>query len=115
MIPSTSEGQGPVADTARLPEPLVAYWEWQTAAACRGMDSSLFFHPPKERKTAKAKRITTAKAICHDCPARQDCAAHALRVREPYGVWGGLSEDERAELLGLESLKYPQKINAARE
>jgi hypothetical protein len=26
-----------------------------------------------------------------------------------------LSEDERAELLGLESLKYPQKINAARE
>ena len=23
------------------------------------------------------------------------CAAHALSVREPYGVWGGLSEDER--------------------
>ena len=22
-------------------------------------------------------------------------AAHALEVREPYGVWGGLSEDER--------------------
>ena len=23
------------------------------------------------------------------------CAEHALAVREPYGVWGGLSEDER--------------------
>ena len=23
------------------------------------------------------------------------CAAHALAVREPYGVWGGLSEDDR--------------------
>jgi WhiB family redox-sensing transcriptional regulator len=23
------------------------------------------------------------------------CAEHALTVREPYGVWGGLSEDDR--------------------
>jgi len=23
------------------------------------------------------------------------CAAHALTVREPYGVWGGMSEDDR--------------------
>ncbi len=104
-----------MADTARLPEPLVACWEWQATAACRGMDDALFFHPPNERKAAKAKRIATAKVICQRCPARQDCAAHALRVREPYGVWGGLSEDERAELLGVESLKYPRKVNAARE
>ena len=35
------------------------------------------------------------------------CAAWALRTREPYGVWGGLSEAERAEILGVRSLKYP--------
>jgi len=29
----------------------------------------------------------------------QQCREHALKVREPYGVWGGLSEDERAEIL----------------
>jgi WhiB family transcriptional regulator, redox-sensing transcriptional regulator len=23
------------------------------------------------------------------------CRRHALTVREPYGVWGGLSEDDR--------------------
>ena len=34
------------------------------------------------------------------CPVRAECAAHALAVREPYGVWGGLTEDEREELLG---------------
>ena len=28
-----------MADTQRLPEPLVANWEWQTTAACRGLDS----------------------------------------------------------------------------
>ncbi len=31
---------------------------------------------------------------------RAQCAAHALAVREPYGVWGGLTEDEREELMG---------------
>ena len=25
----------------------------------------------------------------------QACRTHALAVREPYGVWGGLTEDER--------------------
>ena len=29
-----------------------------------------------------------------------ECAAHALAVREPYGVWGGLTEDEREAMLG---------------
>jgi hypothetical protein len=34
-------------------------------------------------------------------------------VREPYGVWGGLSEDERASLLGVESLRYPKPLGGA--
>lgn len=34
------------------------------------------------------------------CPVRTECAAHALAVREPYGVWGGLTEDEREEMMG---------------
>jgi WhiB family redox-sensing transcriptional regulator len=29
----------------------------------------------------------------------QACRAHALAVQEPYGIWGGLSEDDRAEIL----------------
>ena len=32
---------------------------------------------------------------------RAECAAHALAVREPYGVWGGFSESERLRLLAL--------------
>jgi len=29
------------------------------------------------------------------CPVRVACAEHAVRVREPYGIWGGLSEEDR--------------------
>jgi WhiB family redox-sensing transcriptional regulator len=28
------------------------------------------------------------------------CRAHALAVQEPYGIWGGLSEDDRLAILG---------------
>ena len=33
------------------------------------------------------------------CPVLQQCRSHALAVREPYGVWGGLTERERRALL----------------
>jgi WhiB family redox-sensing transcriptional regulator len=36
-----------------------------------------------------------AKTVCAACPVIQQCRQHALAVREPYGVWGGLTEDER--------------------
>ena len=45
-------------------------------------------------------REASAKEVCMRCPVRTECAAHALAVREPYGVWGGLTEDEREELMG---------------
>ena len=30
---------------------------------------------------------------------RDDCLAYALTIREQHGIWGGLSESERRELL----------------
>src|SRR4051794_3723128 len=94
-----------MADTTRLPAPLVSYWDWQAQAACRGMDSSIFFHPPDERNEARRERIAAARRICSACPALAACREHVLVVREPYGIWGGLSEDERATALGVQSLR----------
>ena len=34
-----------MADTRRLPGPQLTQWDWQLAAACRGMASTTFFHP----------------------------------------------------------------------
>lgn len=93
--------------SSRLPEPLVAHWVWQIEAACRDMESSTFFHPHGERDEARERRIAAAKAICESCPVRIECLEHSVRVREPYGVWGGLSEAERAILLGVPSMRYP--------
>jgi WhiB family redox-sensing transcriptional regulator len=33
--------------------------------------------------------------ICNGCAVRTDCLDFAVRVREPHGIWGGLTESER--------------------
>jgi len=73
-------------------------WEWQLQGACRDADPMLFFHPESERGPARTKRDAAAKAVCESCPVLTSCRNHALAVREPYGVWGGLSEDDRTTM-----------------
>jgi len=101
-----------MADFSRLPGPNADLWDWQLLAACRGVDSSLFFHPEGERGAARSAREASAKEVCMRCPVRAECAAHALQVREPYGVWGGLTEDEREELLGRARSRLVTSQNA---
>lgn len=74
-------------------------WDWQLDAACRTRDERLFFHPAGERGSTRRRRDAAAKEICAECPVIMQCGAQALRVREPFGVWGGLTEDEREALL----------------
>lgn len=104
-----------MSDISRLPGAKLEYWQWQREAACRGMDSETFFHPPNERATARERRAARAKAICERCPVIADCLKHALRAREPYGVWGGHTEDERARILGVQSLRYPARMRETSE
>lgn len=85
--------------TARLPKPVTETWEWQLRAACREVSTSVFFHPENERGNARSSREEQAKAVCRRCPVMWPCREHALAAAEPYGVWGGLGEHERQELL----------------
>lgn len=39
-----------------------------------------------------------AMRACHACPVRATCARTALEHNEPYGVWGGLSEEHRRSI-----------------
>ncbi|MGX7681002.1 WhiB family transcriptional regulator [Jatrophihabitans sp. DSM 45814] len=90
-----------MADVSRLPAPRVADWEWQTGGACRGLDSSTFFHPENERGPSKMRRERQAKEVCARCPVTQRCLQWALETREPYGVWGGRTTEERALMIRL--------------
>ncbi len=93
--------EGVMADITRLPGPNSDFWDWQLDSACRGLDSSVFYHPEGERGPARENRIARAKAICSTCPVVNQCRDHSIKTREPYGVWGGLSEDERFSVIAL--------------
>ncbi len=78
--------------------PADATWEWQEIGSCREADPDLFFHPQNERGLARVRRDRSAKAVCASCTVRVECADYAIRAREPYGVWGGLTEEERERI-----------------
>ena len=88
-----------MADVSRLPPAIVDHWDWQRLSACRDMDLAMFFHPDGERDPARSRRATAAKLVCATCPVIAECRNWARSVGEPYGIWGGESEDERRVLL----------------
>jgi WhiB family redox-sensing transcriptional regulator len=67
--------------------------DWRNDAACASNDTDLFF---PVGTTADAVRQTEAvKEICGGCPAREACLDFALDTEQAFGIWGGLTEDER--------------------
>jgi WhiB family transcriptional regulator, redox-sensing transcriptional regulator len=69
---------------------------WRDRAACLEEDPERFF--PIGTAGPALERIAEAKAVCRSCKVVAQCLAYALETHQDYGVWGGLSEDERRAL-----------------
>jgi WhiB family transcriptional regulator, redox-sensing transcriptional regulator len=67
--------------------------DWANRAACLGVEPEVFF--PVGSGGLAVRDVEAAKAICSHCPVIYDCRDYADRSRQPFGVWGGLDEDER--------------------
>jgi len=81
------------------PRPIASDWEWQESAACRELPTEMFFYTDGERGPRRKNRENAAKAICASCPVLQACRKQALALAEPYGIWGGLTEEDRLTIL----------------
>jgi WhiB family transcriptional regulator, redox-sensing transcriptional regulator len=80
---------------------VVVATSWESRALCREADTRCFVPPLSGESTDDRRaRESAAKRICADCPVRRECLEYALRVREPFGIWGGLNETERRALTG---------------
>lgn len=42
-----------------------------------------------------------AKELCRGCPIIQQCLTFAVKTDEPYGIWGGMTPNERRTFKGL--------------
>ena len=72
--------------------PLIAPEDWTKDAACAQSDPDAWF-PEKGGSTRQAKKI------CRSCDVIDECLAFALRNKERFGIYGGLSERERRPLM----------------
>ena len=73
-----------------LPMAVADIEDWPLRAKCRGMNDALF---------PEGKDQKRAKTVCMGCPVRANCLAEALDNRIEWGVWGGMTERERRQLL----------------
>lgn len=72
-------------------------FNWRAKAGCRDKDPELFFFPVGNTGAAY-QQTEEAKAVCRTCKVIDACLKYALDTSEDYGVWGGMSEDERRAL-----------------
>jgi WhiB family transcriptional regulator, redox-sensing transcriptional regulator len=78
-------------DLGRLPADPSPPDMWQERAACFGVNPDVFF-PASEEEAG------TALSHCSRCRIREECLAWAIKNGERYGVWGGMTEQQRRRL-----------------
>ena len=69
--------------------------DWERAS-CRGLDTDMFY----DHKTGleeKGLTLNHLRRICMSCHIQYDCLTIGV-AHEPFGFWGGLSEEERRHL-----------------
>ena len=79
--------------------PTVDFWAWRSLGACQEHPIELFFHSEDTPRGQRRRNEREAVSICGDCPVLQTCRDHALSTGERYGVWGGLTENQRLRIL----------------
>jgi hypothetical protein len=75
----------------------------ETGSPCQ--DSPDLFFPEDYGRLTEDARITDyemvtmaekiAKSLCNQCPLKWMCRDYAIKSNQPYGIWGGLSAQDR--------------------
>jgi WhiB family redox-sensing transcriptional regulator len=67
---------------------------WHNRAACRDLPSSLWLDDYTQGRASRAV------LVCRSCPVQRTCLAAALVFGDEYGICGGTTTTERANLAG---------------
>lgn len=82
--------------------------DWKLKAACRGKPLNMFY--PYSGSVAEQEVVR----FCHDaCKVREWCLIWALYIPEEYGVWGGMTSDDRKKLRKRPEIKSMLLATAA--
>ena len=81
---------------------------WPAQAACKDDPDRMFVSGAEQHG---------AKRTCLGCPVRSECLAEALDNQLEWGVWGGMTERERRQVLKTRPnvASWRRVLEAARE
>lgn len=68
---------------------------------CRNMpahEADRMFFSDNLSRDEKRRAILSARNMCAQCPIAGQCQEYAITTHSDYGVWGGLTEDERQQI-----------------
>lgn len=88
---------------------------WFKSAACRGVDTEVFFTSGSAGRGGGARNNRAALALCRACPVKQACLDAALdeekyAVYGVYGIRGGLTADERRQIIRRRTGYVPERV-----
>lgn len=69
--------------------------QWQAKGACRGHERPDIWFPDKH---SPSEETLAARDVCVRCPVRDKCRQYAMDHPKEPGIWGGLTERQRAGL-----------------
>ena len=69
--------------------------EWMAEGLCVGEPVDLWFPDSAGDGDATSARWDEARAICEQCPVRDECGQYAETHRINDGMWGGTTPKER--------------------
>lgn len=87
-VTDTEKGRLCLVCLSAKPVELPKDTSWVSLATCRTVNVD-FYSDEKED-------VIMAKIVCSDCVVRDKCLEEALRRKEGFGIWGGLTPMERA-------------------
>lgn len=65
-------------------------------AACRELDSDLFFLGDDQGRDDEEQLL--GREVCASCPVQLDCLSYAMKHRIRQGLWGGKTSVQRDKI-----------------
>lgn len=94
--------------------------DWRHQALCRDVDPEIFFPTGEEHFAGKPPtaaflaQAAEAKKVCDRCPVMTDCRSWAVSTGQPFGVSGGTTAYERADLRPVQPRRRPAPVRRGR-
>lgn len=83
---------------------MTALSEWVDQATCKNRDPRYWDTFKVNNATKITPAVDRAKETCLSCPVMMECLIHGVVFEKTDQVWGGMTDEERAEWAAREGL-----------